>query len=296
MNDTKNPAAVAIEFSGRPCSKASGMRVSASEARTAPPAKASGKARCSSGNRANTPRPKTTAAVLLTAASVGVANTPLCVYTTRHTTRERGLEELRRMREEAGFTQVGLAKASGVDRATINKIEQGHRSPTIETLEKLAGALGNEMADFFPKAQAPLPLDVPAGGAGSLELSLTDVMADLQRTAARHEGFLAVRQALDGFCEAWEKRIAEGDFDEAAIEEAGRTIKFFWPAVTAAADAEMVDGMRFGPYEQAAEHSKLYPAIRRFQALCDTVNSTYREKFLNAAASNVYPFPQRKAS
>ena len=77
------------------------------------------------------------------------------------------MEELRRMREEAGFTQVGLAKASGVDRATINKIEQGHRSPTIETLEKLAGALAVEMGDFFPKAQPRLPMlpDSPAAGA-----------------------------------------------------------------------------------------------------------------------------------
>jgi hypothetical protein len=40
----------------------------------------------------------------------------------------------------------------------------------------------------------------------------------------------------------------------------------------------------------------LLPAIQRFQALCDIVNSTYHEEFLNAAASNVYPFPQRKAS
>ncbi len=36
INDTKNPAAVAIEFKGRPCSNASGIRVSASEARIAP--------------------------------------------------------------------------------------------------------------------------------------------------------------------------------------------------------------------------------------------------------------------
>ncbi len=34
MNDSKNPAAVAIELSRRPCSKASGIRVSASEAKT----------------------------------------------------------------------------------------------------------------------------------------------------------------------------------------------------------------------------------------------------------------------
>ena len=76
------------------------------------------------------------------------------------------MEELRRMREEAGFTQVGLAKASGVARATINKIEQGYRSPTIETLERLADALGQEIADFFPIAQ-PRLLDSPAAGAGA---------------------------------------------------------------------------------------------------------------------------------
>jgi transcriptional regulator with XRE-family HTH domain len=77
------------------------------------------------------------------------------------------LEELRRMREEARFTQVSLSKASGVDRATINKIEQGHRSPTIDTLEKLADALGREVADFFPKAQPRLPMlpGSPAAGA-----------------------------------------------------------------------------------------------------------------------------------
>lgn len=206
------------------------------------------------------------------------------------------MRELTRIREERGLSQQGLADASGVNKATINQIERGRRSPNLETLEKLAGALAVEIADFFPKAQAPLPLDVPAGGAGSLTLSFNDVVADLQRTAARHEGFQAVQQALDGFCEVWEKRLAEGDFDAAAIGEAGRTIKFFWPAVTAAADAEIVDGMRFTTYEEAAEHSKLFPAIRRFQALCDTVNSTYREKFLNSTAPNVYPFPQRKAS
>jgi transcriptional regulator with XRE-family HTH domain len=206
------------------------------------------------------------------------------------------MRELTRIREERGLSQQGLADASCVNKATINQIERGRRSPNLETLEKLADALAVEMADFFPKAQAPLPLDVPAGGAGSLKLSLTDVIADLQRTAARHEGFQETQQGLDGFCEAWEKRIAEGDFDKAAIEEAGRTIKSFWPAVKAAADAEIVDGMRFVSYEEAAAQSKLFPAMRRFQALCERVNSAYREKFLNAAASNVYPFPQRKAS
>jgi transcriptional regulator with XRE-family HTH domain len=61
------------------------------------------------------------------------------------------------MREEAGLSQAQLARESGVDRATINKIEQGKRSPSIATLESLSRTLAVEMADFFPKAQAPLP-------------------------------------------------------------------------------------------------------------------------------------------
>jgi transcriptional regulator with XRE-family HTH domain len=205
--------------------------------------------------------------------------------------------EVREMRKAREWTQTELAYHARLAPSVISQIENGKRDPSGSTLRKLAGAFEVEVADLFPKkAQVPLPLDVPAGGSGSLTLSLNDVIEDLRRTTARNEGFLAVQQALDGFCQVWEKRLAEGDFDKAAIEEAGRTMKFFWPAVTAAADAEMVDGMRFGTYEEVAAQSKLLPAIQRFQALCDIVNSTYREEFLNAAASNVYPFPQRKAS
>jgi transcriptional regulator with XRE-family HTH domain len=196
---------------------------------------------------------------------------------------------IKRLREERGWSQPRLAVEAGIAVSAVSQIENGRRSPNVSTLDKLAEALGVEVAEFFPKAPRR----------SSLEPSFDDlngVLEDLRRTTARHEGFQAVRQALDGFCEVWEKRLAEEDFDKVAIEEAGRTISFFWPAVTAAADAEIVDGMRFGTYEEAAAHSKLFPAIRRFQALCDEVNSAYREKFLNAAASNVYPFPQRKAS
>jgi transcriptional regulator with XRE-family HTH domain len=72
-------------------------------------------------------------------------------------TEEALLEELKRLREEKGWSQTRLAQESGVDRATINQVEGGRRSPTISTLEVLAAALGAEVADFFPKAQPPLP-------------------------------------------------------------------------------------------------------------------------------------------
>ncbi len=66
------------------------------------------------------------------------------------------MEELTRLRVERGWSQQRLADESSVNKATINQIERGRRSPNIETLEKLADALGVEIGDFFPKAQASL--------------------------------------------------------------------------------------------------------------------------------------------
>jgi transcriptional regulator with XRE-family HTH domain len=66
------------------------------------------------------------------------------------------MEELTRFRRAHGWTQQQLAERSGVDKATINQAERGRRSPRVETLEKLAVALGVEMADFFPRAQQDL--------------------------------------------------------------------------------------------------------------------------------------------
>jgi transcriptional regulator with XRE-family HTH domain len=64
--------------------------------------------------------------------------------------------EVRRIRQERGLSQGHLARSSGVDRATLNQLEGGRRSPTIDTLEKLAGTLAVEVADFFPRAQPDL--------------------------------------------------------------------------------------------------------------------------------------------
>jgi len=91
------------------------------------------------------------------------------------------LEELRRIREEAGLSQSQLARESGVDRATINKIEQGKRSPSIATLESLARTLGVEVADFFPKAQATLPLEESAAWASVLGKVLDAARQDAKK-------------------------------------------------------------------------------------------------------------------
>jgi transcriptional regulator with XRE-family HTH domain len=66
------------------------------------------------------------------------------------------MEELRRLREESGMSLRQLARVSGVDQATISRLENAHNVPSVSTVEKLAAGLGVEVSDFFPKAEPPL--------------------------------------------------------------------------------------------------------------------------------------------
>lgn len=44
-------------------------------------------------------------------------------------------------RNALGLTQDDLAKAAGIDRKTVNRIENGHFSPNLDTLFRLCVAL-----------------------------------------------------------------------------------------------------------------------------------------------------------
>lgn len=57
---------------------------------------------------------------------------------------------LREWRDKRGESLYTLAAKSGVHFVTISRIEQGHLSPTVATLEKLAEALNITVRDFFP--------------------------------------------------------------------------------------------------------------------------------------------------
>ena len=48
------------------------------------------------------------------------------------------LENLKKLREEAGITQKGLADAIGVSQQSINKYENHNIEPDIETLMRIA--------------------------------------------------------------------------------------------------------------------------------------------------------------
>ncbi len=62
---------------------------------------------------------------------------------------------LRHWREQRGYSVRGLAKRAGVGYVTIVRIENGHVSPTVDMLEKLAKALRVHITDLFPGPRRP---------------------------------------------------------------------------------------------------------------------------------------------
>jgi transcriptional regulator with XRE-family HTH domain len=57
---------------------------------------------------------------------------------------------LRHWRDRRGYSVRELARRAGVGYVTVVRIENGHLSPTVAMLEKLAKALGITVRDFFP--------------------------------------------------------------------------------------------------------------------------------------------------
>lgn len=58
---------------------------------------------------------------------------------------------LRAARLEAGLSQEELSLRTGVHRNYIGGVERGERSPTVETIAKLAEALNVPLAELFRK-------------------------------------------------------------------------------------------------------------------------------------------------
>lgn len=59
-----------------------------------------------------------------------------------------GEAPVRIWREHRGFTQTALAERSGVNRVQIANIESGTKTGSVETLRKLADALGVALDDL----------------------------------------------------------------------------------------------------------------------------------------------------
>ena len=58
-------------------------------------------------------------------------------------------DALRRMREDAGLSQVEMAKRLRISRATPNRLENASQNTTLKTLEHLCKVLGCDVGDLF---------------------------------------------------------------------------------------------------------------------------------------------------
>ncbi len=56
---------------------------------------------------------------------------------------------IRRLREERGMSQGDIENSTGLLRCYISRVENGHTVPSLETLERFAGALGIPLYQFF---------------------------------------------------------------------------------------------------------------------------------------------------
>ncbi len=53
------------------------------------------------------------------------------------------------LRKKAGYSQEQFAFKCGVDRTYVGVVERGEKSPTLNTIEKIANALDISMSELF---------------------------------------------------------------------------------------------------------------------------------------------------
>jgi transcriptional regulator with XRE-family HTH domain len=116
------------------------------------------------------------------------------LYTTFKLNAEVQMERIRQLRTKRGLSQAKLAVMADMDPATLNRLERGTGNPNLKTLERVADALGVEVADFFPKAP----------GRSSLEPSLLNGLEEERRPAILARG---VADAVD----KWDATVSNPD-------------------------------------------------------------------------------------
>lgn len=64
---------------------------------------------------------------------------------------------IRQLREEKGLSQGDIEKLTGLLRCYTSRVENGHTVPSLDTLEKYAGALGIPLFQLFYQGGDPPP-------------------------------------------------------------------------------------------------------------------------------------------
>lgn len=62
-------------------------------------------------------------------------------------------QQIRKVRQERGFSQEGFANACGLGRSYYGGVERGERNVAALNLMRIAAALEVEVGELFPKAE-----------------------------------------------------------------------------------------------------------------------------------------------
>ncbi|MEU6222225.1 helix-turn-helix transcriptional regulator [Streptomyces sp. NPDC047042] len=64
-------------------------------------------------------------------------------------------EQIRRVREQLNLSQPDVCGRSGIDIATYSRIEQGHSSPLLDTLIRIADAMDVSLTELVADGRPP---------------------------------------------------------------------------------------------------------------------------------------------
>lgn len=169
-------------------------------------------------------------------------------------------QEVKRLREEKGWSQAKLAVAADMSVSGVSQIENGKRNLSTTTLIKLARALETDVANFFPKAQASLPLE---------------------EEDARRRGYQSIAEfrteLLEDSAELWEKQLLRDQYDLETIR--GMDDVAFKISMNHRFDEQVMK-----LYCTPEQHELLEHAEEKFAAIYQVIWSTFKAKLEEEAA------------
>ena len=80
---------------------------------------------------------------------------------------------IRQLRESKSLSQGDIEKRTGLLRCYLSRVENGHTVPSIETIEKLAGAFEIPLYRFFYEGMGAPRISKPTGHSGTVKLNDT---------------------------------------------------------------------------------------------------------------------------
>jgi transcriptional regulator with XRE-family HTH domain len=88
-------------------------------------------------------------------------------------------DSIRKIRLAKGISQGEMQKRTGILRSYLSRVENGHTVPSFATLQRLAGAMGVTLSDFFALDGLPLSPAGPADPASNYVLELKNLLPQL---------------------------------------------------------------------------------------------------------------------